>query len=276
MQAPLEAFGNYLREAKVQVDLSGTIVREPDHDKQLLPPGERPRKHTNLGFPLVVEHDFPNGALGSDHATYSVAFELATMIPQLKEKQVLDLGCGTGLLGIQAAMAGANVIATDLDPEAIRLSERNATENGVKLDIRFGSLFDPIKAHEKFDLILANLPHKPTPDNSEALPMGQNGGKDGNALLSEALHGILNSQTKGGQILFFQHSLPDPRFLRELGKDYDLSIKSWKLRWLQEGEYGDLRQFFRQRHQDKKSFLWQEGSRDALVSCIWCATRKTS
>lgn len=274
MQDPLEAFQSYLRNAGVHFDLSGCPIREEDHDAPLLPDGERPRRHTNLGHPSIVEYDLPSGALGSDHATYSVAFELARLLPELAGKNVLDLGCGTALMGIQAAMSGARVVATDVDPEAISLSTKNAAENGVTLDVRLGSLFEPIHEDEKFDLILANLPHKPGPEHSNNLPLGQYGGTDGNELLTRALPGLLQAQDSGGRLLFFQHSLPNPRFLVSLAEDYDLEIKSWKLRWLQEGEYGDLHQLFVQRHQEKRSYLWQENGRDALVACIWCATRR--
>jgi predicted nicotinamide N-methyase len=55
--------------------------------------------------------------------------------PQLvRGKRVLDFGCGSGVAGIAAAMAGAReVLACDIDPLALQASEANARLNGVRL-----------------------------------------------------------------------------------------------------------------------------------------------
>ena len=47
------------------------------------------------------------------------------------EGRVLDLGCGTGMLGIGAALYGARVVGIDLDAEALRLARENAAAAGV-------------------------------------------------------------------------------------------------------------------------------------------------
>ena len=69
---------------------------------------------------------------------------------------VLDNGCGTGILGIAAALLGAtHVVATDIDDKAVRNTEENAALNGVRdrMDIR---LADTPPAGE-YDLILSNI-----------------------------------------------------------------------------------------------------------------------
>lgn len=53
----------------------------------------------------------------------------------LKGKTVLDFGCGSGVVGIAAALAGAvKVVACDIDPLALKASALNASENGVELE----------------------------------------------------------------------------------------------------------------------------------------------
>ena len=47
----------------------------------------------------------------------------------LKEKQVLELGCGTAAPGIAAALAGAHVVSTDYDPLALALARYNGKHN---------------------------------------------------------------------------------------------------------------------------------------------------
>ncbi|MGV8074874.1 MAG: methyltransferase [Syntrophobacteraceae bacterium] len=52
----------------------------------------------------------------------------------VKDRLVLDLGCGGGIAGIASGRAGARaVIANDIDPIALYIAERNARANGVSL-----------------------------------------------------------------------------------------------------------------------------------------------
>lgn len=56
-------------------------------------------------------------------------------------KRVMDLGCGSGLVGIAAAMRGAaSVLALDIDPYAIAVTPLNAAANGVALEARLHDL----------------------------------------------------------------------------------------------------------------------------------------
>ncbi len=72
---------------------------------------------------------------------------------------VLDLGCGSGIGAVFAARRGARVIATDLNPDAVRCVKINALLNRFedKIEARFGDLFEPVK-DQRFDLILFNPP----------------------------------------------------------------------------------------------------------------------
>ena len=57
--------------------------------------------------------------------------------PELvKEKTVIDFGCGSGVVAIAAAMAGAKrSIALDLDPSAILASQLNANLNNIHIEL---------------------------------------------------------------------------------------------------------------------------------------------
>lgn len=69
----------------------------------------------------------------------------------VRGKRVLDFGCGSGVAGIAAALAGANdVVACDIDPDALHATAVNAAANGVMLELR-----DSYEACEgAFDIIL--------------------------------------------------------------------------------------------------------------------------
>lgn len=71
--------------------------------------------------------------------------------------RVLDIGTGTGILGIAAALMGADyVLGIDTDPKAAEVAGENARINGV--DGRFAATFRPLSASGgTYDLVLANI-----------------------------------------------------------------------------------------------------------------------
>ena len=74
--------------------------------------------------------------------------------------QVLDLGCGSGILAIAAAKFGAaHVLAVDNDPIAVEATEENKEVNhvGDKISAEVGSLDTIVASGAQFDLVAANL-----------------------------------------------------------------------------------------------------------------------
>jgi len=63
----------------------------------------------------------------------------------LRGRRVLDAGCGTGALSVEAAWRGAEVVAVDLSPRLIALArERTPRQLGEgRIDFRVGDLLDP-------------------------------------------------------------------------------------------------------------------------------------
>jgi ribosomal protein L11 methyltransferase len=77
-------------------------------------------------------------------------------------RNVLDLGCGTGLLAIGAAKLWKRpVLASDIDPVAIEVTDENARGNGVAPLIRAlvadGLTHPALAARAPYDLIIANI-----------------------------------------------------------------------------------------------------------------------
>lgn len=78
---------------------------------------------------------------------------------KLKDLQVIDAGCGSGILAISAKLLGfGDVMGFDNDPEAVRISEENSAFNGIDKQIVFKTAgLDDIFPNDKADLILANI-----------------------------------------------------------------------------------------------------------------------
>lgn len=72
---------------------------------------------------------------------------------------VLDVGTGSGILAIAAALLGAtDVVALDVDPLAVRVARQNASENGVAISIHYTELRELLrKGLRPAHLCLANL-----------------------------------------------------------------------------------------------------------------------
>lgn len=84
----------------------------------------------------------------------------------IKDKVVIDYGCGSGILAIAAALLGAKkVIGVDTDPQALEATQANAERNGVKID----TYLPDDCPNETCDLLLANILAGPLQSLSERL-----------------------------------------------------------------------------------------------------------
>jgi ribosomal protein L11 methyltransferase len=111
------------------------------------------------------------------------------MVPQ----RVADIGAGTAVLGIAAALTWPNsVLVSDIDPVAVEVAEANAVANGVAARVRCieAAGFDhpEIAAGAPFDLIFANILKGPLVELAPA--MAAHVAPGGHIILS----GILNAQ----------------------------------------------------------------------------------
>ena len=132
------------------------------------------------GAPLSPEH-----VLGVGGASLT----LARITPRTPVGRVLDLGCGGGIQAMHASRHAEHVVATDLSERALAFAAFNAALNGIELDLRRGSLLEPV-AGEVFDLVVSNPPFVITPragDDEHDPWTYRDGGRAGDTLLAELL-----------------------------------------------------------------------------------------
>ncbi len=121
-------------------------------------------RYTPTGRDIIVEID-PGMAFGTgQHPSTRMCMEAIEGI-LLKDRsfqkwRVLDVGTGTGILGISCAKLGAQkVVCLDIDPKAVEIAYKNIAINGVEDRINIFnkdvSMYDDI-----FNLIVANLTAK--------------------------------------------------------------------------------------------------------------------
>ncbi len=136
-------------------------------------------------------------AFGSgEHATTRACLQTIDWLAERRTcRRVLDLGCGSGLLGIAAAKVWrCRVLATDIDPVAVAVANANIALNNVELNARAAiadGYSDPaIKRAAPFDLIVANILAGPLIDM--AFGLRRHLAPDGYAILS----GLLDRQVE--------------------------------------------------------------------------------
>ncbi len=122
-------------------------------DRLTVRPPWEPAGTTELDVVIDPGQAFGTGA----HATTRLCLKLLLDEPAgTGGRSCVDLGCGSGVLAIVAALLGyAPVLALDFDPLAVQATAANAAVNGVALDVR---RFD-LRAEQTpdADLVLANV-----------------------------------------------------------------------------------------------------------------------
>jgi ribosomal protein L11 methyltransferase len=139
-------------------------------------------------FELVIEPKMAFGT-GNHETTTLMAEQILNM--DLADKTVLDMGCGTGILGMLASLKGAkSVMAIDIDKWSFESTVENSRLNNIQnLDAKLGDA--SLLGDEKFGIIFANI-HK-------------------NVIVSDlpVYESVLQS---GGQLYlsgFYTHDMPD-------------------------------------------------------------------
>ncbi len=117
-------------------------VRAPFHPKK------------EVAFDILIE---PKMSFGTGHhETTHMMLEFLLDL-ELEGKTVLDMGCGTAVLAILAAMKGAlEIDAIDIDPWSYENARENAVRNGQDR-IRVYQGDSSVIPQKKYDLILANI-----------------------------------------------------------------------------------------------------------------------
>lgn len=166
--SPYEEDLNYLKHQLVTFGLSfvGTkeskpedwlknIITEPFEmiDGVIVDPTDHDLSHIKDKIILKIPQGLAFGTGLHQTTKMSAAYLKKYLKPGM---DVLDLGCGSGILAILAKKLGANrVLAVDNDPLAVDVAKENAEKNCVQIDVRLSDLFSNVDG--KFDIIVSNI-----------------------------------------------------------------------------------------------------------------------
>lgn len=131
---------------------AGRFFVHGSHDAHLVPPGK---------IPILIE---AGEAFGTGHhgTTEGCLDALSQLAGSYRPDRVLDLGTGSGILAIGAAkLWHTRVVATDIDPVAVKVAHENAMANGVQTQVRTvvaaGTNDAAIHAGAPYDIVIANI-----------------------------------------------------------------------------------------------------------------------
>lgn len=106
----------------------------------------------DVDYELIIE---PKMSFGTAHhpTTYMMLSYVAEL--EMEGRRVLDMGCGTAVLGILAKMRGAEYVeGVDIDEWAFNNARENAASNGVEIVLKLG---DASSLQGCFDVVIANI-----------------------------------------------------------------------------------------------------------------------
>jgi len=146
-------------------------------------------------------------------------------------KNVLDLGTGTGILGLYCALSNAHVTASDIDELAIRHAADTARLLSVELKLIVSDLFSNIPG--QFDLVLFNPPYLPSEGAHDGTIDGGSGGRD---LIIRFLEELPNHLQKDGSALLLVSSLNSPNTLRNNYYSFEFSTVAKRALFFEELE----------------------------------------
>ncbi len=148
-----------------------------------------------------------------------------------KALRVLDMGTGSGMLGIFASTfsnVGETVLA-DISRSALLLAGKNIKSNKEKIIshilLKRSDLFDSFDAKLKFDLIIFNAPYLPHEKNRDKLERAWNGGEGGVEVLVRFLRQAVNFIRSDGELLLVYSSFSDEESLMREAKALGLQEK---------------------------------------------------
>jgi hypothetical protein len=147
---------------------------------------------------LTPGMDGGSARVGADYVLgiSPAATSLAELTVRDPVGSALDLGTGCGVQALHLAAHAGRVVATDVNPRALDLARFNAELNEVEVDVRSGSLFDPVPG-ELFDLVTTNPPFVIGPGTGELLAY-RDSGLPGDRVVEEIVRGAPAHLAEGG------------------------------------------------------------------------------
>ena len=139
----------------------------------------------------------------------------------LKNKKTLDMGSGSGFLAILMAQQGAEVLATDINKEAVKTIKLNARNNNIDINVILSNLFKEIEG--KFDFIVFNPPY--LPEKTLHRDKQYYGGITGREVIHRFIENSEKHLKKEGKLFIVFSSITGEKEIEDLFESYGFASK---------------------------------------------------
>ena len=264
---PFEQYQSWLKsEWGLSLNLSQINI-DPPYDPQMK--SLRPAEQVGL------KEQVKTGEIEADHSTVSFIHAMRSLPDCFTGKSSWEIGCGSGLVSVQAGLLGAHrVCASDIEEGALHLVKNNGQANGVQIETCVSNLFSEVPWKGPFDNILSILPQKPCPPG--ILPLANDGGPEGTDLLLPVIQKAEEWLAPEGSLFLFFHSLAHPKALLQLHHQYRVDILSMKTRIFTMDDYPALEKMWKKRNQENTSYFESEGTDRFGFICLVARARRAS
>lgn len=116
------------------------------------------------------------------------------------KKSLLEIGTGTGAIGIFCALNEANVTLTDINPDAVKTAQENAKAQNLDVPVKESDMYDALSIDEKFDYIFWSHPYNNWDEPVEDMLMCSGLDHNYNSL-RKYIKGAKNHLTPNGKLL---------------------------------------------------------------------------
>ncbi|HEX5561216.1 MAG TPA: methyltransferase [Nocardioidaceae bacterium] len=167
------------------------------------------------GAPVRVSTDH---VLGVSSASTSLA-QLTVREPVAT---AFDLGTGCGVQALHLSCHATRVVASDVNERALAMTRLNAALNGVDVEVRAGSLFEPV-AGERLDLVVTNPPFVVSPGDQGAAErlVYRDSGLPGDEVLRRVVTGAPAHLAPGGRCQVLAN------WVHERGRPWQERVGGW-------------------------------------------------
>ncbi|MET9962719.1 class I SAM-dependent methyltransferase [Streptomyces sp. NPDC006326] len=175
-----------------------------------------------------------------------VALELLGLnVPQETPRSgsFLEIGCGTGVIAVTAALAGYDrVVAADISPSAVENASVNAERHGVadRLQAVHSDLFSGLREEERFDLVFWSSNYVMGPESYEYKSVHERAYVDtGYQTHRRYLEQSVHWTAPGGRVLLHFSDRGDLAALHEIADACRRELETVASCRVREGEYGE-------------------------------------
>jgi methylase of polypeptide subunit release factors len=181
------------------------------------------KRHSTAGVYEIAGLTFncPSG-IYQPHEFGSTRFAIRGLFSQSANlgHRILELGTGSGAIGICLAAAGFDVTLLDIDPAAVECATNNAVANNIAVTVLQSDLFTAVES-QQFDVIFFNIPlqDKPIEDPLEVIAC-DHGGELFTRFMTEAK----NYLSPNGQVCVSVGNIGNRAAILKALSDYDENI----------------------------------------------------